>query len=138
MSLENPLAARVVAGFLKAGRVLDGASSVLLLGTLVLARAPLSPLALGALGSALALAIGAKYLAWRVALDAEFFTLLAGQPTQTAAFDAALAAFLGRPVPVAGRSLASRCLGARRLISWQALLVGGQVVGLLLLALTQR
>jgi len=136
MSIENPLAARVVAGFLKAGRVLDHASSVLLLGTLVLARGPFSALAFGALGLALALAVAAKYLAWRVALDAEFFTLLHEQPTQTAAFDAALAAFLGRPAPVGGRSLASRCRGARRLVVCQALLVGLQV-GALLLALTQ-
>ena len=132
MSLENPLATRVVAGFLKAGRVLDGASSVLLLGTLVLVRGPLSMPALGALGIALALAVAAKYLAWRVALDAEFFTLLHEQPAQTVAFDAALAAFLGRPAPVAGRSLASRCRGARQLVICQALLVGLQVGGLLL------
>jgi hypothetical protein len=132
MSLENPLAARVVAGFLKAGRVLDGASSALLLGTLVLARGPV----LASILVSLALAVAAKYLAWRVALDAEFFTLLHEQPTQTAAFDAALAAFLGRPAPAAGRSLASRCRGARRLVSCQALLVGLQA-GSLLLVLTQ-
>jgi hypothetical protein len=133
MSFENPIAARVVAGFLKAGRVLDGASSVLLLGTLVLALGPLSALLLGVISIALALALAAKYLAWRVALDAEFFTLLHEQPTQTAAFDAALAAFLGRAAPVAGRSLASRCQGARRLVVCQALLVGLQAGGLLLL-----
>jgi hypothetical protein len=133
MSFENLIAARVVAGFLKAGRVLDGASSVLLLGTLVLALGPLSALLLGVISIALALALAAKYLAWRVALDAEFFTLLHEQPTQTAAFDAALAAFLGRPAPVAGRSLASRCQGARRLVVCQALLVGLQAGGLLLL-----
>ena len=61
------------------------------------------------------------------------FTLLHEQPTQTAAFDAALAAFLGRPAPVTGRSLASRCQGARRLVVCQALLVGLQAGGLLLL-----
>lgn len=138
MSLENPLAARVVAGFLKAGRVLDSASSVLLLGTLVLARGPFSALVVAIMLVSLALAVAAKYLAWRVALDAEFFTLLHEQPTQTAAFDAALAAFLGRPAPMAGRSLASRCQGARRLVIWQALLVGLQVGGLLLLVLAQR
>jgi len=137
MSLENLLAARVVAGFLKAGRVLDAASSVLLLGTLVLAHEPLSAPVLISILVALVLAVAAKYLAWRVALDAEFFTLLAEQPTQTAAFDTALAAFLGRPAPVAGRSLASRCQGARRLVVWQALLVGGQAASLLLLVLMQ-
>lgn len=133
MSLDNPVAARVVVGFLKAGRVLDGASSVLLLGTLVLVRGALSPLALGALGLALVLAIAAKYLAWRVELDAEFFALLAEQSTQTVAFDAALASFLGRPAPAAGRPLASRCLGARRLVVQQAWLVGLQAGCLLLL-----
>lgn len=138
MSFENSLAARVVAGFLKAGRVLDGACSVLLLGTLVLARGPLSALVVAIMLVSLALAVAAKYLAWRVALDAEFFTLLHEQPTQTAAFDVALAAFLGRPAPVASRSLASRCQGARRLVIWQALLVGLQVGGLLLLVLAQR
>jgi hypothetical protein len=137
MNLENPIAARVVAGFLKAGRVLDGASSVLLLSTLLLAHGPFSGLAWVVLGSALALALAAKYLAWRIALDAEFFILLHEQPTQPAAFDAALAAFLGRPAPVAGRSLASRCQGARRLVVYQGLLVGLQVGSLLLLALTQ-
>ena len=98
MSLENPLAARVVAGFLKAGRVLDNASSVLLLGTLVLARGPLSALVLIVVGLALALAVAAKYLAWRVALDAEFFTLLHEQPTQTAAFDAGATGAGGWPL----------------------------------------
>jgi hypothetical protein len=135
MSLENSIAARVVAGFLKAGRVLDGASSLLLLSTLVLARGPLLAPPLGILLLALALAIAAKYLAWRVALDAEFFTLLHEQPTQVAGFDAALASFLGRPVPGAGRSLGSRCRGARRLVIYQALLVGLQAGVFLLLAL---
>jgi hypothetical protein len=138
MSLENLIAARVVAGFLKAGRVLDSASSVLLLGTLVLARGPLSAPVLALMLVNVVLAVAAKYLAWRVALDAEFFTLLHEQPTQTAAFDAALAAFLGRPAPVAGRSLASRCRGARRLVVGQALLVGLQAGGLLLLLALTR
>lgn len=134
MSLKNPLAARVVAGFLRAGRVLDGLSSILLLGTLVLAPASLSGPAAALLGSALVLALAAKYLAWRVALDAEFFTLLAEQPAQTAEFDVALAAFLGRPAPVAGRSLASRCRGARRLAVGQAIATVAQLVTVVALA----
>ena len=134
MSLENPLAARVVAGFLKAGRVLDGASSVLLLGTLVLTRTPFSTPSGTLLGIALMIALVAKYLAWRVALDAEFFTLLHEQPTQVAAFDAALATFLGRSAPVAGRSLASRCRGARRLVVGQAIATVAQLAAVVALA----
>ena len=134
MSLANPLAPRVVLGFLKAGRVLDNCSSVLLLGTLVLAWGAGRPLALSAGLVALGLAILEKYLAWRVALDAEFFALLHEQPQQTAAFDAALAAFLGRAPGPAGRSLADRCQGARRLVVRQAAVLGLQVgsVGILL------
>jgi hypothetical protein len=135
MSLENAMVARVVAGFLKAGRVLDGLSSALLLGTLLLARQPASAPVVALLSTALGLALAAKYLAWRVALDAEFFGLLHEYPTRTGEFDAALAAFLGRPAPAAGRSLASRCLGARRLVVQQALLVGLQAGSVLLLAL---
>lgn len=134
MSFESPLAMRVVAGFLKAGRVLDGASSVLLLGTVVLTRTPFSTLSGALLGIAFTLALVAKYLAWRVALDAEFFTLLHEQPTQVAVFDAALASFLGQPAPVAERSLASRCRGARRLVAGQAIATVAQLATVAALA----
>lgn len=134
MSLDNAIAPSVVRGFLKAGRVLDGGSSVLLLGTLVLAAGVGQPLAVGALVLAFGLALLEKYLAWRVALDAEFFALLSEQPAAMAAFDVTLAAFLGRAPGPAGRSLASRCLGARRLVVQQAVVLGLQAssVGLLL------
>lgn len=134
MSLDNALAARVVAGFLKAGRVLDGLSSVLLLGTLLLARQPASPLFIALLSTALGLAAAAKYLAWRVALDAEFFALLHEYPARTGEFDAALAAFLARPAPVAGRPLASRCRGARRLAMGQAIATAAQLAAVVALA----
>ncbi|WP_223652968.1 hypothetical protein [Hymenobacter psoromatis] len=107
MSLGNALAPGVVRGFLRAGRVLDGCSSVLLLGTLVLAASAEQPLAVGAALLAFGLAGLQKYLAWRVALDAELFALLSPQPPPLADFDAALAAFLGRDPGLAGRSLAA-------------------------------
>ena len=132
---ENAVRLRVLLGFLRAGRVLDHGSSALLLGTLLLgtlllgARASAGPGAV-VLGGAVALGLLEKCLAWRVALDAEFFALLLEQPGQEAAFDAALAAFLGRPAVVETRPLASRWQGARRLVWQQAAAVGAQALGL--------
>lgn len=114
---------QVLVGFLKAGRVLDRASSVLLLAALLLA--PAAPLL--AVAAATALGLLAKYLAWRVALDAEFFQLLDAQPAAPDEFDLALAALLGRPVP-APRTMPSRVAGARRLLVRQAVALGLQVL----------
>ena len=125
---ENAVWLRVLLGFLKAGRVLDHGSSVLLLGALVLgARASAGP-GMAALGGAVLLGLLEKYLAWRVALDAEFFALLLEQPGQEAAFDAALSAFLGRPAAAETRPLASRWQGARRLVRLQAGALGAQAL----------
>jgi hypothetical protein len=124
MNADNPVMLRVVLGFLRAGRVLDGASSVLLLGTLGRALLPASALVVAGLAIALLLAALAKYLAWRVALDVEFFALLHEQPAQAADFDAALAAFLGRKAA----PLASRWQGARRLVIYQAVVLGTQAL----------
>lgn len=132
-NLAPELAGRVLLGFLRAGRVLDAGSSALLLSTVLLALRPAAPLAVGGILVALLLALVEKYFAWRVALDAEFFALLHEQPTQTAAFDAALAAFLGRttgPAP-APRPMASRWLGARRLV-WRQALAGAAQFGVVL------
>ncbi|RZK53177.1 MAG: hypothetical protein EOO59_12760 [Hymenobacter sp.] len=120
MKADNPVMLRVVVGFLKGGRVLDGASSVLLLGTLVRAMLPATPLLVVGLGVALVLAGLEKYFAWRVALDAEFFALLHEQPEQAENFDAALAAFLSRSTLPAHRSFASRWHGTRQLVISQA------------------
>ncbi|MDJ0366112.1 hypothetical protein QMK33_13190 [Hymenobacter sp. H14-R3] len=128
MNADNPVMLRVVLGFLRAGRVLDGASSVLLLGTLVQALIPASATVKLCVVVALLLAALAKYLAWRVALDVEFFALLHEQPTQAADFDAALAAFLGRKVGPPARSLAGRWQGARRLVIYQAVVLGAQAL----------
>ncbi len=125
----------VLLGFLRAGRVLDAASSVLLLGTVGLAWQPAPTWLAASILATLGLGLLEKYLAWRVALDAEFFTLLREQPAALAEFDQALAALLGRAAPVGpARDLASRWLGARRLLRRQALVLGGQaaaVAGLL-------
>ena len=139
---DNPLIFRVTQGFLRAGRVVDATSTVLLLVTLLgvlgvlagLTRAAAAP-ELIALGLALALGLLAKYYAWRIALDAEFFGLLADQPQQAEAFDAALTTFLGRKNMPPPRTLENRWQGARRLVVRQALVVAGQLlaVGALLL-----
>lgn len=126
MTPEESVGLRVLLGFLKAGRVLDAGSSVLLLSTVGLTLAPASLLAKAGIIVALVLALVAKYLAWRVALDVEFFTLLYEQPHQAAAFDAALAAFLEQTTVVAPRSMQRRWHGARRLVFRQALTVGLQ------------
>ena len=120
METDNPVMLRVVVGFLKGGRVLDGASSVLLLGTLGRALLPATPLVVVGIGVALVLAALEKYFAWRVALDAEFFTVLHEQPAQAENFDAALAAFLGRSTMPSHRSFASRWRGTRQLAIYQA------------------
>ncbi|RFP66207.1 hypothetical protein D0N36_04080 [Hymenobacter lapidiphilus] len=128
---ENPLIYRVTQGFLRAGRVLDGASSVLLLGTLGQALLPLpaGPGVVIGLVGALLLAALAKYYAWRMALDAEFFALLHEQHEVTADFDATLAKFLGRPAPPP-RTPESRWRGGRQLVMRQALVVAAQLLAL--------
>ena len=68
-----------------------------------------------------------KYLAWRVALDVAFFAILLEQPSPEAAFDAALADFLGRPAATT-RPMTSRWQGARRLVLLQAVALGAQVL----------
>jgi len=137
MNPEQPVALRVLLGFLKAGRVLDSGSSVLLLGTLILACAPMAPVLMAGLILALVVGLVEKYLAWRVALDAEFFALLHEQPEQAGAFDAALTEFLNRKTVPPLRTMQSRWHGARRLVRQQAVAVALQA-GLVLLVLACR
>jgi len=124
----NPATLPVLLGFLRAGRVFDAASSVLLLGSLGLAWQPAPAwLAAGVL-AALGLGLLEKYLAWRVALDAEFFAFLREQLGAAADFDQALAEFRGQAavVPSPPRELPSRWRGARRLVLRQAWVLGAQ------------
>ena len=109
-------------GFLKAGRVLDNCSSVLLLGTLVLAGHPARLVVLGAL----ALATAEKYFAWRVALDVVFYEWLETQPEEVPGFDAAIGTFLGSREAFPPRSWDSRWRGSRRLVLYQAIALGLQ------------
>ena len=125
---EDTVWLRVLLGFLRAGRVLDHGSSVLLFAALLLGPVVGAGPAVGAFAGAVLLGLLEKYLAWRVALDAEFFALLLEQPGQEGAFDAALAEFLGRPAVAEIRPMASRWQGARRLVRQQAVVLGAQVV----------
>lgn len=112
--------AGVMAAFLRVGGPVDQASSLLLaLGVLCALLGPLAPLAL----PVLLLGLAEKYVAWRAALDAELFAVLARDPGDDAGFDAALGACLGRATPLPQRTLAQRWQGARRFLLWQIALL---------------
>ncbi|RSZ57428.1 hypothetical protein HF313_11880 [Massilia atriviolacea] len=116
--------AGVMAAFLRVGAPVDHASSLLLaLGVLCGLLAPMA-LAL----AALLLGMAEKYVAWRAALDADLFALLARDPGNDAGFDAALGACLGRGDPLPQRTLAQRWQGARRFLLWQIALVLAQAL----------
>lgn len=127
--IDEAMTTEVLVAFLQAGRVVDHASSLLLLPAVaLLLMQPAGGLPLNLLGMALVFALAEKFYAWRVALDARLFTVLLRQPGQARQFDDALANMLGRPAPVACRSLYSRWQGARRLLRWQAICLGVQVL----------
>ncbi len=113
-ALEHPAGVGVLAAFLQSGRVLDHASSVMLVATLLALR-PFDSLSLALFALATVGALAEKYFAWRVTLDAGLFAVLQRHPDDAAAFDAALAHVLGRQ-PGDSRSMASRWQGARRLL----------------------
>lgn len=129
----HPVAVGVLRAFLRSGRVLDHAASVLLLAVLLVPvlRPSFWPQAVLP-GMAIALALAAKYHAWRVALDAELFAVLLDHPHEAHRFDGALATFLGRTDAPAGKSMQSRWQGARRLLCRQALCLGLQLLVTLL------
>ena len=137
-SPDHPMAWGIMAAFMRTGKKLDHASSVLLLGMLLLYTVHFSSYLNSLLMLlALLLALLEKYLAWRVALDAELFALLSRWPEETAAFDAALAAALSRPPAQPRRSMQSRWLGARRLLYLQVAACVAQVLMLLALLVWQ-
>lgn len=153
--------AAVLIAFLQSGRTLDHASSVLLLAVCVLSGTMISDhgVAFACIVVQCLSGLLEKVFAWRVALDAGLFQVLiqTGVPpggtgeAEAAAdnarldepdysgFDAALAAMLGRSAVVPPRSMASRIYGARKLLLWQVVCLGGQVLGLagLLVALAR-
>jgi hypothetical protein len=132
--LHHPVALAVLIGFLRAGRLLDHASSVLLLGTFILTIQPLSLLAMGCAGLALLLAMMEKCYAWRVALDADFFAILSRCSDDAQQFDRSLATFLGRSTAVASRSMESRWGGAKRLLLYQLVFLVMQTTAVFALA----
>lgn len=142
MKYEHPITLGVMAAWLKTGRMLDHTASLAMVVT-VLALLPLAGLHKGlpnAWGVAawIALALLEKYYAWRVALDAGLFDLLAQSGVRDMAqFDAAMAAFLhpGK-ASMPPRSMESRFISARRLFLWQAAALVMQVVsGLILISI---
>ncbi|NHZ95323.1 hypothetical protein [Massilia sp. CCM 8734] len=123
---EQATAAGVMASFLRVGAPIDHASSLLLaLGVVCALLGSSSPVA-----PALALLLGLaeKYFAWRAALDADLFAVLARDPGHEAAFDAALGACMGRSTPLPQRTLAQRWQGALRFLLWQIGLVLAQAL----------
>ncbi|NHZ93345.1 hypothetical protein F2P45_30690 [Massilia sp. CCM 8733] len=123
---EQATAAGVMASFLRVGAPVDHASSLLLaLGVLCALLGQVTP---PAAVLALLLGLGEKYFAWRAALDADLFAVLAHNPGHEAAFDAALGACMGRSTPLPQRTLAQRWQGARRFLLWQIGLVLAQAL----------
>jgi phosphatidylglycerophosphate synthase len=126
-----------VASLLRRGRALDHVSSALSLIALLIGLAPLLGVAaqpLTALFCALllALGLGQKYWALRVALDAELFQQLASRvgqlATHTADLDQALALLKLQPANQPARSWDERSLGALRLLRRQVLWLLAQLL----------
>jgi hypothetical protein len=114
-----------MAAFLRVGAPIDHASSLLL--ALSVLCALFGPLVPAAPLLALLLGMAEKYVAWRAALDADLFAVLARE-SDDAAFDTALGACLGRSQPLPQRTLAQRWQGAHRFLLWQIGLVAAQAL----------
>ncbi len=126
---------QLIAGLLRRGKALDRFSSALTLIALVIGLGPLlgfMALTTGGAVCVLLLVCGLlqKYYALRVALDAELFTHVSGDPTQlarrTAELDQALV-MLGHKADQRFRSWDQRGQGALRLLRLQGLWLGLQV-----------
>ena len=133
-----------VASLLRRGRALDQLSTGLtLLGALYgLGQYLLTSVTLGGLLVSLALVLLGlveKYLALRVAFDADLFQRVADSPASlehsTQALDQALGALGLQPVEKGGRPWDQRSRGALGLLRRQALLLAAQVLVLLSLIL---
>lgn len=129
-----------VASLLRRGRALDQLSTGLtLLGALYsLGQYLLTSVTLGGLLVSLALVLLGlveKYLALRVAFDADLFQRVADAPTtlehSTQALDQALSALGLQPAQRGGRPWDQRSRGALGLLRRQALLVAAQVLVIL-------
>ncbi|QJI43255.1 hypothetical protein HKK52_20645 [Pseudomonas sp. ADAK2] len=128
---------QVVASLLRRGRSLDQLSTVLtVLGVLfgLLQLLLITPVTFGLLLSAWLIVTGLwqKYWAFRVAFDADLFTLMARDadalPDRTQALDHALQSLGLQPANRAGRPWAERQRGALSLLRKQAVLLAVQVL----------
>lgn len=135
MEFDHPVAIHLLTAFLRTGRQLDNASSVLLLAGLFLLP-EFSPL-LNGMGFALMLlfAFVEKYFAWRVALDAELFAVLCKYPQKIKEFDVSLATFLGRVHIANTRSMESRWNGAKRFLKYQGFFLALQAAAIVIFAM---
>ena len=122
----GPMALGVMIALLRSGRQIDHASTILLLAAVLWAPAATPGVGRALLCAVMLLAVAEKYFAWRVALDAALFALLARAPDHGGLFDAALAMCIGGGNDRQVRTLASRWGGARRLLRRQAAAVGIQ------------
>lgn len=126
-----------VASLLRRGRALDQLSNALSLVALLIGLAPLlgikaQPLTALFCALLLALGLGQKYWALRVALDAELFQQLASKveqlTTHTADLDRALAQLKLQAANQSSRSWDERSLGALRLLRQQVLWLLAQLL----------
>ncbi|MFO1147425.1 MAG: hypothetical protein U1E62_03530 [Alsobacter sp.] len=127
----DPARLAVAAALLAQGRHVDALSRILtaggLLGTPVLATI-LSPAALVPVLLFVALGLTQAWLALRVGFDAALFEAVSRPGWEScSALDAALMEQGLLPPAKAGRPLAPRIAGARRLLIWQAVLLVLQV-----------
>jgi len=128
--------AAVCAALLAQGQRIDALSRLLTVGALLLA--PFAPQnALAGLGLVVAAGILQLYLAIRVGFDAALFGRLADM-TDLAGMDAALLQLALIPAAKAGRSLAPRLAGARRLLRGQRLALALQLAALLVVIVLHR
>lgn len=128
---------QLVASLLRRGRLLDQLSSGLTLLALALGLAPLigaqvNPASAMLCGLLVLLGLAQKYWAVRVALDAELFAQLAGQPEQladnTRQLDAALYSLGLQPANPVERPWPERCRGALRLLRLQVACLAAQIL----------
>lgn len=127
----------LVAGLLRRGRLLDQLSTGLTLLALALGLVPLlsgqvNPASAVLCGLLVLLGLAQKYWAVRVALDADLFAQLAGQPDQltenTRQLDAALHSLGLQPANSNERPWPERCRGALRLLRLQVAWLAAQIL----------
>ena len=125
--------AAIAGALLRQGAALHAASlaltvAALLAGVLLAFVGAQAGAAWRAVGAAvLLLGLAEFWLAGRVAFDADLFARLAARGGHLAAFDRAMLGLGLLPATKAGRPMATRIAGARRLFRLQGLAFGGQL-----------